>query len=137
MFNKYFELIKSLFETVFTSGGESVQFIDYLYVLGFTFALIAAAIISVIALYYMVKLPFIVYQKFVKKIKKEIEEVETAVADQDYSKYPKDTIANTYETLYKSLKKRRIGYIFGVVFVYVPFVIPTILFVISLVKSWL
>ena len=65
-----------------------------------------------------------------------IADVEKAISDQDYSKYSKETIGNSYEDLHKTLSKRRALYILGVIFLYVPFVIPTILFVVSAIKSW-
>ncbi len=135
MFNKYFEFIKSLFDSVFR-GGEAVSFTDYLYVIGFTLALIVCFALAAVALFFVCKGPFLVYKKIVKNIKAEISTVDNAVATKNYEKYPKEEISEIYNKLNTKLTKRRAYFALGVVFLYIPFVIPTLLFVASLICSW-
>lgn len=135
MFNKYFGFIKDLFDSVFR-GGETVSFTDYLYVIGFTLALIVCFAAVVVALFFVCKGPTFVYKKIVKKVKAEIAEVDNAVATKNYDKYPKDEISEIYNKLNAKFTKRKIYFALGVIFLYIPFVIPTFLFIASLICSW-
>ena len=78
-----------------------------------------------------------VYKKSIKSIVKKINEIDEAIIEKNYNKYPENTIADKYSELKKQLIKRRVLFGIGIVCLYIPFVIPTILFIISLVKSWL
>lgn len=136
MFNKYFEFIKNLFERVFTSGGDSVSFADYIYVILFTLGLVSLVVAIGIILFYSVKLPVILYKKIVKKIQVKITETEDKVEKMAKSNnQPEECIVKELDILYSKLLKRKILYIAGVVLIYVPLLIPTLLFLFSFIKS--
>ena len=135
MFNKYFDLVKGLFEAVF-KGGEAVKFSDYIQVLLFTFALIALVIAGVTALFFIVKGPMILYKKLIHKIQLTIKEIDKAVEDQCYDKYPKETIESKYAELQSQLTKRNWLFAGLIIFLYIPIVIPTLLFIVSNVLTW-
>lgn len=135
MFNKYFDLVKGLFEAVF-KGGEAVKFTDYLQLLGFTLALIALVIAGVTVLFFIVKGPMMLHKKLTLKIKSTIKELDKAVEDQCFDKYPKDTVEPKYAELQSQLTKRNWLFAGLIIFLYIPIVIPTLLFIVSNVLTW-
>lgn len=135
MFNKYFEFIKALFESVFSKGGEAVSFLDYLYVIFFTLALVAVLVVCVVVLVYSVRLPILVYKRITRKIKDKINELDEKIANPTEDMDGKAIFAER-DALQLSLKKRLGFFIAGVVFLYIPVLVPTLLFLASLVKSW-
>lgn len=136
MFDKYFEFIKNLFERVFTSGGNSVSFVDYIYVILFTLGLIASVIAIGIVLFYSAKLPVILYKKFAKKLQTEITETEEKIEKMAECTTPtEENLAEKLDNLCSKLFNRMVLYILGVVVIYIPLLVPTLLFVLSFVKS--
>ncbi len=136
MFNKYFEFIKALFESVFSPSGETVSFLDYLYVIFFTLALVAVVAVCVVVLVYSVKLPIAIYKRITRGIKSKIDEIDKKIESDDTTNEDNSTLFEERETLSHSLRKRMCYFITGVVFLYVPVVIPTLLFIASFIKSW-
>lgn len=137
MFNKYFDLVKALFESVFKASGERVHIMDYLYVLGFTFALIAALVAVLAILFGLWKAPVAVYKKFTGKITEDMDAAMNALTSAD-EKDDTDMVAAfraEYDALEEKLTRKNIIFAAGVVFFYLPFVIPTVLFIFSLIKS--
>lgn len=115
MFNKYKELIEKLFNSVFKST-EQTTFLDYLNVLKYT-ALILLNIILVVSLFVgMITIPVLLYKKFVSSIKK-IDSKELSLDD--------------FNKLEKKIFIRNILYWTALIFLYLPFLIPTILYIIS------
>lgn len=136
MFNKYFEFIKNLFERVFTSGGDSVSFVDYIYIILFTLGFIASVIAIGIVLFYSAKLPVILYKKFVKKLQTEITETEEKIEKMAECTTPtEENLAEKLDNLCSKLFNRMVLYVLGVVVIYIPLLVPTLLFVFSFVKS--
>lgn len=135
MFNKYFDLVKGLFEAVF-KGGEAVKFSDYIQVLLFTFALIALAVAGIAVLFFIVKGPMILHKKLTHKIQLTIKEIDKAVEEQCFDKYPEDTIEPKYAELQSQLVKRNWLFAGLIVLLYIPLVIPTLLFIVSNVLTW-
>lgn len=130
MFTKYFEVVKTLFEAVFRNSGENIRFTDYLYVLGFTFALIGGVIVAIVMLALIVVLPVLVYKKLTKKTHEKITEYHEKI---ESGKCEGALIGISKEE--NTLKIKRICFSVGVIFVYVPFVIPTLLFIISKIST--
>lgn len=136
MFNKYFDLIKTLFENVFRSGGEGVRFVDYLYVLGFTLALILCAGALCAIVYGLYKLPAVVYKKLTKRVFAELHAVEKQITSgESHQVICEYKVYEKYESLLKTLKIKRICFAIGIIFIYIPFAIPTVLFIISMIQS--
>ena len=135
MFNKYFDLIKGLFDSVF-KGGEAVEIKDYFLLLGFTLALIGVFAVSIAILFFIVKGPMLLYKKLTYKIRTEIKELDLAIENQCFDKYPKETIEAKYNELHSNAVKRNIIFTVLIVFLYIPIVIPTLLFIASNVLSW-
>ena len=136
MFDKYFEFIKNLFERVFTSGGNSVSFVDYIYVILFTLGLIASVIAIGIVLFYSAKLPVILYKKFVKKLQTEITETEEKIEKMAECTTPtEENLAEKLDNLCSKLFNRMVLYVLGVVVIYIPLLVPTLLFVFCFIKS--
>ena len=136
MFDKYFEFIKNLFEGVFTSGRDSVSFVDYIYVILFTLGLIASVIAIGIVLFYSAKLPVILYKKFVKKLQTEITETEEKIEKMAECTTPtEENLAEKLDNLCSKLFNRMVLYVLGVVVIYIPLLVPTLLFIFSFIKS--
>ena len=136
MFDKYFEFIKNLFEGVFTSGRDSVSFVDYIYVILFTLGLIASVIAIGIVLFYSAKLPVILYKKFVKKLQTEITETEEKIEKMAECTTPtEENLAEKLDNLCSKLFNRMVLYVLGVVVIYIPLLVPTLLFVFCFIKS--
>ena len=136
MFDKYFEFIKNLFERVFTSGGNSVSFVDYIYVILFTLGLIASVIAIGIVLFYSAKLPVILYKKFAKKLQTEITETEEKIEKMAECTTPtEENLAEKLDNLCSKLFNRMVLYVLGVVVIYIPLLVPTLLFVFCFIKS--
>ena len=137
MFDKYFDLVKALFESVFKTGGERVHIVDYLYVLGFTFALIAALVAVLAILFGFWKAPVAVYKKFVGETEENIDAIMKAIVSAEAEKDAGKLAAfkSEYDALEEKLTRKRVVFAAGVVLLYLPFVIPTILFIFSLIKS--
>ena len=135
MFNKYFEFIKALFESVFSKGGEAVSFLDYLYVIFFTLALVAVLAVCVVVLIYSVRLPVLVYKRITRKIKDNICELDEKIANPTEDMDGKVVFAER-DKLQLSLTKRLGFFLAGVVLLYIPILVPTLLFLASFIKSW-
>lgn len=136
MFDKYFEFIKNLFERVFTSGGNSVSFVDYIYIILFTLGLIASVIAIGIVLFYSAKLPVILYKKFAKKLQTEITETEEKIEKMAECTTPtEENLAEKLDNLCSKLFNRMVLYVLGVVVIYIPLLVPTLLFVFCFIKS--
>ena len=135
MFNKYFELVKSLYDAVFVSHEGMIPFMDFLYVIGYTIALIACAIIFVVFCYFICRIPFSVYKKLVKNKEAKLDELRNTVTGSGYDKETKKIAGAQYMALLKKYSATKVCYVLGVIFLYIPFVIPTVLFIVSCVRS--
>ena len=67
---------------------------------------------------------------------KPIKELDKAVEDQCFDKYPKETIETKYAELQSQLTKRNWLFAGLIIFLYIPIVIPTLLFIVSNVLTW-
>lgn len=135
MFSKYFELVKTLFDNVFLSSGESVSILDYFYVIGMTLAIIAIVILGCLILFGSVKLPILTYKKLIKKLKTKRDELLKQMKSDDAENYT--NLCKEYEKVEQTIHKRFIIYILGIILIYIPLLIPTLLFILSCVISWL
>lgn len=135
MFSKYFELVKTLFNNVFSSSGESVSILDYFYVIGMTLAIIAVVILGCLILFGSVKLPILTYKKLIKKLKTKRDELLKRIKSDDAENYT--NLCKEYEKVEQTIHKRFIIYILGIILIYIPLLIPTLLFILSCVMSWL
>lgn len=135
MFSKYFELVKTLFNNVFSSSGESVSILDYFYVIGMTLAIIAVVILGCLILFGSVKLPILTYKKLIKKLKTKRDELLKQIKSDDAENYT--NLCKEYEKVEQTIHKRFIIYILGIILIYIPLLIPTLLFILSCVMSWI
>ena len=130
MFIKYFELIKSLFESTFKSSGNEVRFLDYLYVLGYTFALIGILIVLICVFAGIIALPIFVHKKVTKKDRVKMKELQLQIIKEEK---PTEVfkISEMISSIDRKIVKKNTCFVIGIIFLYVPFVVPTILFLIN------
>ena len=123
MFQSYFHLIKELFEKVFHSNGGEVTFLDYLSAVGMGILLLLIVIAIIAGIVGLFFFPYKGYGFFVKNIDSKLS------AALENAKY--DEIIS----LEKTRKKRQILYWFLLIVLYVPFAIPTVLYVVYLLTN--
>lgn len=130
MFVKYFDLIKNLFDNVFRNNGNEVNFIDYLYILGYTFALIGVLIVLICVFTGIIALPIFVHKKVIKKDRVKMKELQLQIIKEEK---PTEVfkISKMISNIDRNIVKRNICFVVGIIFLYVPFIIPTALFIIS------
>lgn len=123
MFQSYLQLLRDLFEKVFHHAGGEVTFLDYLQAVGMGILLlliVAVIIAGIIGLFFF---PYKGYGFFVKNINQKLSD---AVENGSHEEI----------TLLEKLKRKRsIFYWTCLVVIYVPFAIPTVLYIIYLLTS--
>lgn len=123
MFQSYFHLIKELFEKVFHSNGGEVTFLDYLSAVGMGILLLLIVIAIIAGIAGLFFFPYKGYGFFVKNIDSKLS------AALENAKY--DEIMS----LEKTRKKRQILYWFLLIVLYIPFAIPTVLYIVYLLTN--
>lgn len=123
MFQSYLQLLRGLFEKVFHHAGGDVTFLDYLQAVGMGILLLLIVVVIIAGIIGLFFFPYKGYGFFVKNINQKLSE---AVENGSY-----DEITS----LEKSKRKRSIFYLTCLVVVYIPFAIPTVLYIIYLLTS--
>lgn len=131
MFVKYFDLIKNLFDNVFRNNGNEVNFIDYLYILGYTFALIGSLILLLGIFAGAIFIPVFIHKKLLSKSRKRMKELQNCVINKANEALEVCALSKEIAEIEKQIKIKNTCFVFGVIFFYIPFVIPTALFIIS------
>lgn len=122
MLKRYVGVLKRLISGIFDSNS-SVTLGDYLEALKYTFMLIGSVVLVGLVVTLVVWLPKKVYRKFVGELEVKISQLyRTEGATEEYT-----------NKLYKELRRNKAIYWFGFGFVYVPFMIPTVLLVMDLI----
>lgn len=124
MFQSYLQLLRDLFSKVFHHAGGEVTFLDYLQAVGMGILLLLIAVVIIAGIVGLFFFPYKGYGFFVKNINQKLSD---AVKNGSY--YDEIT------SLEKSKRKRSIFYLTCLVVVYIPFVIPTVLYIIYLLTS--
>lgn len=120
MLKRYVGVLKRLIGGIFDSNS-SVTLGDYLEALKYTFMLIGSVVLVGFLIVLTVWVPKRVYRKFVEELEIKISKL-----------YKKEGTTEEYTNkLYKELRRNKAIYWFG--FVYVPFMIPTVLLVMDLI----
>lgn len=137
MFQKYSELIRKIFNSIFNQDGSSVTLGDYFQTLGYTALImlsVALCLVIFISLYY---LPYRIYIKITKPFVKLINEkmsFEYECAKE--KKTEKFHISNEqFELEMKKFRNTKLYFSLGIIFAWVPFAIPTVLFILSSIIS--
>lgn len=123
MFQSYLQLLRDLFEKVFDHAGGVVTFLDYLQAVGMGILLLLIVVVIIAGIIGLFFFPYKGYGFFVKNINQKLSD---AVENGSYEKIT---------LLEKSKRKRSIFYWTCLVVVYVPFAIPTVLYIIYLLTS--
>lgn len=128
MFSRYLQFINGIIDTLKSGKGE-LTFFDYLSVLGQTFLLIGVLAIIVAIIFASIGAPKFVWTKTVGKINVKLNELLKSLngTSEDISAY------EDMDTLEKKLKKSKIVYFILLFAVYIPFIVPTILYVLYLI----
>ena len=123
MFTWYKDLVDRVFSSLFEKSGETVSFLDYLSVVGASllFMLVIAIIIAV--LFGSAAGPVFTYRKLMSGVKKKMQA------------FNDDSDLTQFNFIKKKVRNRKVLYwsLFG--FVYIPVIIPTNLYVLSLITS--
>lgn len=125
MFNKYLEFLRSCLEQ-FSAEGKQVTFLDYLEAIGLTLMLIATILCTFTVLLGVFCLPVVYYRHKVKKLRADIAEAFKNHSDKSMSNSEIKKPCNKLRTF-------QVVYAIGLVVVYIPIAIPTLLFLASLV----
>jgi len=120
MISKYLESLQALFEAIKT--GRDFTFLDYLTTIGLTISLMAMIVVVVIAVIAMCVGPKKVYNKFMADLEVKAGEI---IASKIYGK--------EWKELEKKIRNRKIMFAIGIVTLYLPIVIPTILYLCYLI----
>lgn len=125
MFSRYLQFINGIIDTLRSGKGE-LTFFDYLSVLGQTFLLIGVLAIIVAIIAASIGAPKLVWTKTVGKINVKLNDVllNDVLNSEAYSKI---------RELENKLKKSKIVYFALLFAVYIPFIVPTILYVLYLI----
>lgn len=123
MFQSYLQLLRDLFEKVFHHAGGEVTFLDYLSAVGMGILLLLIVVVIIAGIVGLFFFPYKGYGFFIKNVSKKLSD---AVENGNYEEIT---------LLEKSKRKRSIFYWTCLVVVYVPFAIPTILYIIYLLTS--
>lgn len=115
MFKKYVDFIKQAFNAI-VSGGE-VSLTDYLRAVGYGLGLMLVILFSGLLLFGSVLVPIKIYQKFISR---DIDKLTSA-----------DMALNS--SLLKKITRKKTLFFVGTIFVYIPVMVPTLLFVFELV----
>ena len=123
MFSWYKDLLEKIFGVIFEKSGETVGFLDYLSVLGLSllFALMVFIIIAVLV--GAGTGPFFAHRKLFAAVKREMKAFDA------------NSSLEALNALKRKLWTRRVIYWAAFGFVYIPVIIPTILYILSLVVS--
>ena len=120
MFKRYFELVKNLFESI-SSGSTEVTFGEYLMTIGYTLGIAAIIVIILILVTSSVYGPIAVHKKlFASLVKKRNELCAEGNCAVDQIKEVKEVL--------KKIRIRTILYVLGLVILYIPIMVPTVLY---------
>lgn len=123
MFQNYLQLLGDLFEKVFHHTGGEVTFLDYLSAVGMGILLLLIVVVIIAGTIGLFFFPYKGYSFFVKNINQKLSD---AVENGNYEEIT---------SLEKSKRKKSIFYWTCLFVVYVPFAIPTVLYIIYLLTS--
>jgi len=130
MFNRYSELIQKLFNHIVAPESIEISFMDYLTVLWQTLLIILVTVLVVGVFSGVILGPWKAYKKLTFELKKNIAEM-SGISAHD------DTFDGKKLAEYKNkLRKRNIAYGVFIVLLYIPFMIPTVLFVMTLIANF-
>ena len=126
MFGKYAELVKNIFEGI-SKGKSSATFWDYISVLGYTLGIMGTILVAVLLVYVFVKEPKLIYTKQMDKYKKIQKEIsDSLLKDRTEAKVER------YNNCEKKMSNFKRLFWTGIVFFYVPLLIPTVLILVDL-----
>lgn len=123
MFQSYLQLLRDLFEKVFDHAGGVVTFLDYLQAVGMGILLLLIIVVIIAGIIGLFFFPYKGYGFFVKNINQKLSD---AVENGSHEEIT---------LLENSKRKRSIFYWTCLVVIYVPFAIPTVLYIIYLLTS--
>ena len=123
MFGKYLEFIKNCF-THITNGGDAVSFLDYLKAIGLTLMMVGVIALSLATICFVFTAPVFCYRHVITKLRTSLSET--------LAKYPNETWDSpNIKKVRNIITAFRILYGIGIVVVYIPVAIPTVLFLAS------
>lgn len=134
MLKKYLDFLNKIFESITHKGG-NITFADYISGIGMSIAIIAIIMIFIIILIGGWKFPSYVYHKSISGIMKKKEEFADQITEAT-KKHKLDVVNALQEksdALDTKLAQRRLIFIVGVIALYVPVIIPTILYLLYLI----
>ena len=129
MFKKYAELIKIIFEGI-TSNESRTSFMDYVQVIGYTLGIMLTVFLTLLVIFIMMKGPIMLYTKLKSKYINIINVLEDKVgSDTEIAEADK----TAYNKAQKSLFVMKRNFILGMIFVYLPLTLPTLLIFIDMI----
>lgn len=134
MLKKYLEFLKGIFESITHKGGD-ITFLDYLSGIGMSIAIIALIVLFITLIVGGWKFPRFVYEKFIADlIKKKGDNVDQVViATRSGNTELVKELKNNQIDLDGQIARRKWIFALGVIVLYVPIIVPTILYLIYLV----
>lgn len=124
MFENYKNLIQTLFNNIFHNGDTPVSFLQYLQVIGMSLLLM---LLLIIGISFIISI-FILPKKCIIWLTRNI----TSEINKELSPEKTDTDFAKVFQLEKKLKSRKIFGCLGIILIYIPIGIPTILFIMDL-----
>lgn len=123
MFGKYLEFLKNCFTRI-TNGGDTVSFLDYLKAIGLALMMVGVIVFSLAIICFVFTAPVFCYRHKMRKLKTALQEALAEYSKEDWNS-PNIKKARDKITAFKIL------YGIGIVVVYIPIAIPTVLFLTS------
>lgn len=123
MFQSYLQLVKDLFNKVFSGNQGDVTFLNYMQVVGMGILLLLMMVVIIAGIIGLFFVPYKGYGVWVKNNDAKIQEL------LDNNQF------DQFNILSKKRKKKSILFWLCFIVVYVPFAIPTVLYFIYLVTS--
>lgn len=133
MLQNYKNLIQELFDNVFHNGNTNISFGQYISIIGMSLLLMLALVLFVGMVVGMFYLPYLGYKKFL--LKETNLENEKVLSLDNKTKKEKKEIKKQISEIEKRKIKKTFVYVLILVTVYLPIVIPTVLYIFTTLKN--
>lgn len=124
MLKKYLELLKRLIES-FTKTGDIASFADYIEAIKCTFIILFSTIGLLIFFIALIRIPFMLYKKLTYHLVEQLNKINKEIIDKQNGE---EDIYKKFNEVTEKLRRIKIIYWAGFTALYVPFMIPTFLF---------
>ena len=127
MLKNYLELLKKLIDS-FTKTGDVASFSDYIEAIKCTFIILFSTLGVLVLSIALMGLPYLLYKKVTHRFVEQLNNINTEMIEKQNRGEDIHAEFKINEEIAKKLRRAKILYWVGFTAVYIPFMIPTILF---------